>query len=198
MGYWGTLFRAALDSALAFTGPWRSITFAIVTFILALCCKGGARMKELKRAALIAIGATAILFGATLIIELLFITPKKMYEEKAAEVERVRLESQSIHYTVRSIASGVPDWNGAVQVTIHANADIVPFGLVFSTDKPILNGSTRIVAESPGDPSFRFNSSFGSGYMVQARNGIHPDQIWIITMVGKEPFKIIKTERMDR
>ena len=123
-------------------------------------------------------------------------TPKRMYEDKAKEVERTRLESQSIHYTVRPIASGRPDWNGGLEIIVHSNSDIVPFGLAFTTDKPVINGTTRIV-EFYGDPSFRFDRPVPGGYWVQARNGIHPGQPWIITMFGKEPFAITRTQRMD-
>ena len=153
-------------------------------------------MKERFYRVLAGIAAPMAFWIFVLGFNLFFLTPKRMYEDKVKEVEKTRLESQSIHYTVRPMASGRPDWNGGLEIIVHSSSDIVPFGLAFTTDKPVINGTTRIV-EFHGDASFRFDSPVPGGYWVQARNGIHPGQPWIITMFGKEPFAITRTQRMD-
>src|SRR3990172_9393129 len=105
--YWWVLIQRAWSDAWDFAGSWPGA----LTFIFAILLgawvwrKERQGMKERFYRVLAGIAAPMAFWIFVLGFNLFFLTPKRMYEDKVKEVEKTRLESQSIHYTVRPMAS---------------------------------------------------------------------------------------------
>jgi hypothetical protein len=144
-------------------------------------------------AALQDVGWSAAVIGALCILAGLMLGPYEIFQKE----RQARLWAPNVLHSQREIRADRPDWLGAREITVISNVDIAPFGLRIKTDKPLVNGSTEIVA-SYEESRFRFNDVAPEGFLVQRLAGIRAGQAWIIRLYGKEPFSITDIQRYDR